>query len=124
MTPANRFYDNPHYELSRVHQAAAARDIVLTRRASVEGAAALPSDIIDLDIEIREIVRSLVPGEFRFRERERRLVAGKRIYVWADVYRIDFEGCDVWLKLKLEPDRRGEHVLVLTLHRWDDTRPI
>jgi hypothetical protein len=124
MTPANRFYDSPHFELARVHKAAATRDVVLTRTAGYEGAAALPQDIIDLDTEIREIVRSLAPGEFQFRERKLRLVAEKRRYVWADVYRIDFEGCDVWLKLKLEPDRQGEYVLVLSLHRWDDSRPI
>lgn len=42
---------------------------------------------------------------------------------WVDVYRVDFEGCDLWLKIKLENDTSGEFVVVISLHEWDESMP-
>jgi hypothetical protein len=123
MARGNRRYDRPHFELARVHTAASQRTIVITRRAQAEGLAVLPPGIIELGAEIREIVVSLVIDEFEFSERRTRVVKGVRIESRVDVYRIDFEGRDLWMKIKLEQDASGDFVVVISLHGWDPSRP-
>lgn len=123
MPRANRRTGKPHFAPSRVHAAAAARDIVITRRALHEGTRALPPDLIDIEGEIRALVGSLVIDEFEFAEFQTRQHGGTRKRSWVDVYRVDFENRDLWLKLKLEQDAQGDFVVVISLHEWDDTTP-
>ncbi len=124
MPKANRRTDRPRFSLADVHAAAATREIVITLRARTEGARALPADLIDLDDEIRAIIVSLVVDEFQFAEVRTRNVDGRRSRSWVDVYRVDFEGCDLWLKIKLETDPAGQFVVVISLHEWDESIPL
>ena len=124
MARANRRYKKPHYDIGRVHSAANTRDIVVTGKASHEALSALPTDIVDIDLEIQTILRSLVRDEFMFSEKRTRTIAGSKVISWVDVYRIDFEGLDLWLKLKVEQDSCGDYVLVISFHNWDETRSI
>jgi Motility quorum-sensing regulator, toxin of MqsA len=124
MPRQNRRYEKPHYDLARVHSAAAHRDIVITGKASTEAVSALPRDIIDIDGEIREIVVSLTAEEFVFTEKRTRKIGPKRVTSIVDVYRVDFEGSDIWMKLKIEQDNGGDFVLIISFHEWDTRRPI
>ncbi len=121
MNRRDRAYQEPHFALPRVLLAALGRDVIITRRATQEAEAAFPADSIDLDAELRGIVRSLVPEEFQFAQRQ---TNSKGAVTWVDVYRIDFEGCDIWLKIKLESDRHGEYVVIISCHEWDENIPI
>ena len=123
MPRPNRRYDNPHYDLARVHAAARDRDVAVTDRARADAERVLPSDIVDLDLEISEIVRSLVRDEFEFSETQTRQYKGRSFVSVVDVYRIDFENRDLWLKLKIEQDLECLDVaVVISFHEWDDTR--
>ena len=121
MNRRNRAYQEPHFALATVLAAAAHRDVIVTNRAAQEAGTSFPPDLVDLDVELREVVRSLVPEEFQFAQRQS-LSAGA--VTWVDVYRIDFEGCDIWLKIKLESDRHGEYVVIISCHEWDENIPI
>ena len=124
MARPNRRYKKPHYELSRVHSVASARDIVITTRAVRDATRTLPPDIIDVGVELREIAASLTLEEFVFSERQTRRKDGKELVSVVDVYKIDFEGSECWLKLKLEQDESGDYVVVISFHEWDDSRTI
>jgi hypothetical protein len=118
---SDRIYDQPHFPLSTIVAVAVTRDILITDRAIREAELAFPSDLVDLDEQLREIVASLVPDEFQFAQRK--ILTGGGVS-WVDVYRIDFEGCDVWLKIKLESDKHGEYVAIISCHQWDESIPI
>lgn len=120
MKRSDRVYQDPHYPLPEV-QAAAKRDIVITGKAVREARVAYPADLIDLESELRETVRTLLPEEFQFAQRK---PIREGVHSWVDVYRIDFEGCDIWLKLKIEHDAAGPHVVVISCHQWDEGIPI
>ena len=124
MPRPNRQYDKPHYDLTRVHDTAAKRDIVVTGRASAEATRVFPPDLIDIDGEIREIIASLTPAEYEFTDKRTNKVGLKTFHSIVDVYRIDFEGVDIWIKIKIEQDCDGDFVVVISFHEWDDSRPV
>jgi hypothetical protein len=124
MSRKDRTYDKPHYKLGLVHAAAAARDIVLTGTATADAERVLPRDLIDVDGQIREVVASLTIEEYEFTQTLVRKVGTKKIRSIVDVYRIDFEGADIWMKIKVEQDAEGDYVVIISFHEWDDSRPI
>lgn len=117
----DRDYRQPYYSLSLVISLAHAREIVLTGRAATGAVNVFPGDLIDLDYELREIVKSLVINEFQFAQRKSGIYGNVS---WVDVYRVDFEDCDVWLKLKTEQDETGDYVVIISCHEWDESIPI
>jgi hypothetical protein len=113
----DRRYDEPYYPLERVHEAVSFDQIALTRKARDEAEALFPDEPIEIAESITEIVGGLTRDEFRFSQ--------ERDGEWIDVYRVECEGCDVWLKLKLEKDpREPEMVIVISFHEWDDSREV
>jgi hypothetical protein len=117
MGKTNRSYEEPHYDLERVHMAVALRRVHFTRKAQEEARALLPPGTIKVSAEIAAVVGSLEREAFAFCERR----AGE----WVDVYRVARTGFAIWVKIKLEtsPDT-GEEVIVISFHRWDEARPV
>ncbi len=117
MVRRDRRIDRPRHPINRVREAARFGQIALTRKALREAELVLPSDLIDYEGEITGIVADLTLPEFQF--------AQERDGEWVDVYRVDFEGIDLWVKLKLEQDAGSpEMVVVISFHLWDDSREV
>lgn len=104
--------------LERVRACIALRQFVVTRRAElVDGPRVLPPGTIAVFETIRSIVASLEERQWRFRQ--------EKGGTWVDVYRVEYEGRSLWLKLRLELNQHSkEYVVVVSFHEWDETRPI
>jgi hypothetical protein len=73
-----------------------------------------PPDIIRIDLEITDIVAALDSTEFVFSQEMRGRTP-------ADIYKVEFEGLDYYVKLKVEVSPLGHDVVtILQFKPWVD----
>lgn len=114
----NRRYEgDPHYPLDDVLRLAGVRLLTFTKKAlDVEAPNVMP-DVLNRAEAIRRLVLALTREQWRFAEEK----GGG----YVDVYQLRYGEDDVWLKLKVEPQRHAKKiVLVISFHEWDEDRPI
>lgn len=112
--------DQPEYPLETVRSLANAGKLAVEPRALRSAIEILPYDdprpLKKAREEIAYIIERLVMEEFEYRQD----IPGRTP---ADVYRVDWEEMDLYLKLKIEPDIEGpgeQVVTVLSFKPWTD----
>jgi|GEM_PF-2111128 len=118
MKRSDRRYDGgPEYPLEKVRSCTSIPQFTLTRKAFVEAQRVLPAGAIDVFGTIKEIVLGLDETQWRFSQ--------EKDGQWVDVYYVEYEGRDIWLKLKLELNQHSkEYTIVISFHEWDHSREI
>ena len=115
----DRRYDGgPEFPLEKVRACIAVSQFALSRKAEyTDGPRILPGGTIDVFGTVKGLVSELREDDWKFAQE----MNGR----WVDVYRVNYEGRDVWLKLKVELWQHAkEHAVVISFHEWDDDRPI
>lgn len=112
-----RYTGEPHYPLVQVRACTGLMQFRLTRKVQYsDGPRALPG-VIDVFGTIKDLVLALDEGHWRF--------AQEKDGSWVDVYQVQYEDRDLWLKLKLEMMAHSrQYAVVVSFHEWDHSRPI
>jgi hypothetical protein len=109
-----RFSNKPHYDPAFVRALVQSERIAFEPRA-LRAARLLFPDVVDIVEEF-----SVVLADLRLEEFEYTQVLQDRSP--ADIYHIEFEARDLYLKIKIEndPEDGNDVVAVISLHEWED----
>lgn len=116
--PDRRYDGGPHFPLEQVRRCTSLPQFRVSRKAQyTDGPRVLPPGTVDVFGTIKSLVLGLEEEQWQFsQEKDGR---------WVDVYRVEYSGRDIWLKLKLElMEHSKQYSVVISFHEWDHSRPI
>jgi hypothetical protein len=116
-----RYTGGPRHSLDEVRACTGLTQFRVTRKAQYTDGPRVLDGVLDgvLDVfgTIKGLVLALHEGQWRF--------AQEKDGGWVDVYQVQYEERDIWLKLKLElMEHSKQYAVVVSFHEWDHSRPI
>lgn len=114
----DRRYDGgPHHPLEQVRACTGLAQFRVTRKAQYTDGPRVLDGVLDVFGTIKDLVLGLDEGQWCF--------AQEKDGGWVDVYQVQYEERDLWLKLKLElMEHSKRYAVVVSFHEWDHSRPI